>query len=455
MSWLATHLALVVVTALSLVAASMLLRQPRPPQATLAWLLAILLVPYVGLPLYLALGARKERLPPIPFPDIPDAEAVPPDRATETDRLLQSYGLPGASTGHAFHLLGTGEDAFAALLNLIAGAERSIWVTLFILGDDDAGHGFLDALTRRADEGLDVRLLLDAVGSRTLPRSRLDPLRAAGGHVAFFEPVWHRPLRGRTNLRNHRKLFLADEQRALAGGMNVAHEYMGPTPDAARWHDLAFRLDGPAISTLAALFRSDWAFASKIPLRSFSSPVSASVGDATVQIIPSGPDVASDALFNLVLSLAHNTHRRLWIVTPYFVPDDALARAFALAARRGVDVRLIVPDPSNHALADLARGPELRAVQDAGGHVLRHTTGMVHAKAIVADELALVGSANLDPRSLFLNAEAAVLLYDAPEVAAVATWIEQLGVTCQTGVAPVGAGRELVEGAVRLVAPLL
>lgn len=266
MTWMLAHLAFIVVTALTLIATGTLLRERRAPQATLAWLLAIVLVPYVGLPLYLALGARKERRPSIPFPAFPTTDAVPLGEAHAADRLLRRYGLPGASTENAFRLLGTGEVAYAALIDLVEGAERSVWVTLFILGDDDAGRGFLEALTRRANDGLNVRLLLDAVGSRPLPKARLAPLRAAGGHIAFFEPVLHRPFRGRTNLRNHRKIFLADERRVLAGGMNVAHEYMGPTSDAARWHDLAFRLDGPTVAAYAALFRSDWAFASHLPV---------------------------------------------------------------------------------------------------------------------------------------------------------------------------------------------
>ena len=455
MTWLLAHLAFVVVTALSLLATGSLLRGRRSSQATLAWMLAIVLVPYVGLPLYLALGARKEgRRPAVPFPAFPDGEAVPLAEATPTDRLLRRYGIPGASRGNAVTLLSTGEAAYAGLMDLVEGAERSVWVELFLLGDDDEGRALLDALARRAAEGLDVRLVLDAVGSRPLPKARHAAVRAAGGHVAYFEPILHPPFRGRSNLRDHRKIVLADERRAWAGGMNVAHEYLGPTPDAARWRDLAFRLDGPAVATYAALFRSDWAFASRAALP-HAGGVPEATGDACVQVVPSGPDVAEDALFDLVLSLAFAARERLWMVTPYFVPDEALERALAVAARRGVDVRLVVPDPSNHRLADLARGPSLRELDAAGVRVLRHTGGMVHAKALVSDGTALVGSANLDLRSLFLNAEAALVLYGAAEADAVAGWIERLGAASVAGVVEAGARRQLVEGVARLVGPLL
>ena len=455
MNWLLAHLSLVAVTMLSLVAAGSLLRGRRSSQATLAWMLVIVLVPYVGLPLYLALGARKEgRRPTLPFPEVPDGETVPLAEAAPTDGLMRHYGLPGASVGNAVTLLDTGEAAYEALMGLAESAEQSVWAELYILGDDDVGRAFLDVLARRAGEGLDVRLLLDAVGSRPLPKARHAALRAAGGHVAFFEPVLHRPFRGRSNLRDHRKIVLADERRVWAGGMNVAHEYLGPTPDAARWRDLAFRLDGPAVATYGALFRSDWAFASQVALPS-QAPVPAAAGRTTVQVVPSGPDVAEDALFDLVLSLAFAARERLWMVTPYFVPDDALERALAVAARRGVDVRLVVPDPSNQRLADLARGPALRALDAAGARVLRYTGGMVHAKALVSDGVALVGSANLDLRSLFLNAEAALVLYGAPEVEAVADWFGRLGAASTPGVVDAGRGRQLVEGVARLVGPLL
>ncbi len=174
-----------------------------------------------------------------------------------------------------------------------------------------------------------------------------------------------------------------------------------------------------------------------------------------MQVIPSGPDVASDALFDLLVSLIYEARERLWVVTPYFVPDDALSRGLGLAARRGVDARIIVPDPSNHRLADLARGPYLRDLQTEGCRILRHKAGMVHAKTVVADNVAVVGSANLDPRSLFLNSELALILYDEADVESVVDWTCTLGNATEEGVNQVTRRQELVEGVARLLAPLL
>ena len=452
MTWLAAHIALMITTALALLATSVLLRQQRAPQATMAWLLAIVLVPYVGLPLYLALGVRKESQRSIAFPDHPTA--VPLSDALAHDRQLRDEGLPPAVTGNTVRLLTTGEAAYDGLIDLVTNAERSIWMEVFILGDDVTGRGFLDAMTERARNGLDVRLLLDAVGSRPLPKQRLQPLRDAGGHVAYFEPLLHTPLRGRSNLRNHRKIAVADEARAFAGGMNVAVEYMGPTPHAGRWHDLAFRLDGPAVGDFTAVFRSDWAWSSREPLPD-ASALPETTGSTTAQVVPSGPDVPTDALFDLVLGLVYGATESVWLVTPYFVPDDAFTRALAAAARRGVDVRLVTPDPSNHHIADLARGPALRQLEAAGVRILRYTHGMIHAKSLVADGVALVGSANFDPRSLFLNAEAALVLTEAADVSTLASWIEALGKASVEGTGAVTPGRARLEGLAGLVSPLV
>lgn len=454
MTWLATHLVAVATALATLAAAAVLVRQPRTPQATAAWLLAIVLVPYVGLPLFLALGSRKLRHAPLAFRPGGDrsASGTGADQ-TPAARLIASYGLPPPRPGHRLVPLADGQDAFAALLDLVRGAERSLWVELYVLKDDDAGGALLHALAEQAARGLDVRLLLDAAGSRPLARAALRPLLDAGGHVAWYEPALHRPFRGRTNLRNHRKLVLADGVRAWAGGMNAAHEYLGPAPDSARWRDLSFRLDGPACADYAAVFRSDWAWVTRSELPDLPAPAAA--GPSTVQLVPSGPDVAGDALLDLLTHLAASAERRVWMVTPYFVPDESLARALAAAARRGVDVRLVVPDRSNQPFADLARGPALRALHAAGARIFRYPASMVHAKALVADGRALVGSANLDFRSLLLNAEAALLLYDAPDADAIATYIRRLEKDSIGGVPAVTPGRELAEGLVRLAAPLL
>ena len=327
-------------------------------------------------------------------------------------RILATYDLPSVTVGNRVDLCRNGEESYQALVTLIEEARESLYVTTFILSTDEVGQDIRDRMARRASDGVDVRLLLDDWGSLRTRWGFLRSFKKAGGQTAYFMPLAHRPFAGRTNLRNHRKIVIADEELVLAGGVNIGGEYIGPTPRRDRWADLAFVLEGPATRFYRDVFLSDWAFAKGLSAPDVSRDTTTRdrPADAVVQIVPSGPDVDGDALYEIVLSAAFAAEDRLWIVTPYFVPDDALVQALSLAARRGVDVRIIMPQRSNHAITDWARGGYLRDIQQAGGKILLYTGGMLYAKALVMDEqLAMVGSANMDMRSLFLNYEVGML----------------------------------------------
>jgi cardiolipin synthase len=230
---------------------------------------------------------------------------------------------------------------------------------------------------------------------------------------------------------------------------------MGPEPDPRRWRDLSFLLEGPAVRDYAAIFAADWQFVTGHRIEApLGAPLAA--GEAVVQIAPSGPDVPGDPVYAAIVSAAFSARRRLWIVTPYFIPPEGLGDALALAAHRGVDVRVYVPDPSNHLIADLARGQPLRDAAAAGVSVIRFIGGMVHAKIVLVDDLlAMVGSVNIDPRSLFLNFEANAIVYGPEQTGAVAKWIETLQDQTQKGVLPVSTFRDTVEGVARMLDPLL
>jgi cardiolipin synthase len=249
-----------------------------------------------------------------------------------------------------------------------------------------------------------------------------------------------------------------DEKRVLAGGANIASEYMGPEPKAGRWKDLMFTLEGPAVLRYAEIFRSDWEFASgeSLDLGPAEADAFGARNGALVQVIPSGPDVQGDPLYGAILTAIYAAKTRLWIVTPYFVPDEAMTQALTLAVHRGIDLRIIVPKASNHPMADLARGTYLREIQEAGGKILLFEDGMVHAKAMVMDdELAMIGSVNMDLRSLFLDYEVVVFIYSEPEIQEVAHWMERLQERSRSGVKKVGTLRDIGEGVVRMMAPLL
>ena len=295
------------------------------------------------------------------------------------------------------------------------------------------------------------------------------PLLKAGARVAYFMPMLHIPFRGRANLRNHRKIVVVDGRIALTGGMNLARPYMGPTPDPSDWLDLAAAVEGPAVADLESLFVSDWAFATGEDLAPSNrhttvptdrdphdDPLRLDRGTSLAQVVASGPDVADDPLYETLVSLIFAARERIWIVTPYFVPDEMLARALNLAARRGVDVRLIVPARSNHISADLARKSYLRELHEAGGQVLLYQPVMLHAKAVIFDDqLAVIGSANMDNRSLFLNYEVALFLYSREQVGSVSAWASRLQADCLRDLPRPGWVRELAENVVRLLSPLL
>jgi len=453
------HLFVVAGTILAVIVFGNVLLQRRSPSGTMAWLLVIVLIPYVGVPLYLILGGRKlrnaaqkkRRLHLAAPTGVIDADHP-------IEHLLRSLGNPPASSGNRLDLCANGEAAYHALVKLIDDARHTLNITMFILHPDDVGRDIVQRLARRAADGIRVRLLLDSVGSMHTSRKFLAPITDAGGRVAFFMPVLHLPFRGRSNLRNHRKLVVADGRIVLAGGMNIAIEYMGPAALPTRWRDLAFVVEGPAAGSYDEIFRTDWEFAcgEKLPAEPDHAAASHEVGNAIVQVVPSGPDVPGDSLYHAIVSTIYAAQQRLWVITPYFIPDDSLMQALALAARRGVDVRIIVPDRSNHPLTDLARAAYLRDLDAVGAKVLRYPLGMVHAKALVADNrLAMIGSANMDPRSLFLDFEVMLVTFTPAETSAAASWIETLAADSLSGVQQASTSRQVFEGLARLAGPLM
>jgi cardiolipin synthase len=262
------------------------------------------------------------------------------------------------------------------------------------------------------------------------------------------------------NLRNHRKAIVVDERVAVVGGMNLGDEYMGPDADPNRWVDNFAVLEGPAVSDVVDQFFSDWAYATNEQTQpqhidDWKAPFD-NVG-AMVQVIPSGPDVSGDPLYAAMIGGILNARERVWIVTPYFVPDDGLMKALGVAARMGLDVRLIVPDKSNHFAADITRGNFIRRLKADGVRVYYYTGGMLHAKNVVIDhDFTVVGSVNFDVRSLFFNFELAMFIYSEPEVGSIAGWMEEIMAHSEVrGVMPASPFRRFLEQLFFLVSPML
>jgi cardiolipin synthase A/B len=428
-------------------------RERRSPASTIAWFLGIVLVPYIGVPAYLLFGGRKIKRMIRSKDSLAPGKNAPPAAVGQNE----SGGILPLRPGNDYTILGTGEQAYSALIDHIESAGKSIDIATYVFTNDSTGSFILDALTRKAVSGVRVRLLLDAVGSFKISDAILGRFLAAGGKRAVFMPMMHLPFRGRANLRNHRKVAIFDATTAIFGGMNIAREYMGADTDAKRWYDLSIIVRGPVIADLAEIFQSDWQFAAKqdnaIGFEPFST---APAGASTMQVVPSGPDVDGDPIHDGILSVLFAARERVWIVTPYFIPDEMTLKAICIAARRGVDVRILVPQVSNHLLADIVRRGYLREVQSSGATIHNFTPGMLHGKIILVDSsLVIAGSMNMDMRSFFLNYETAVFMYDEKIVSELEQWIRDRMSQSVTGIDKSNDFAEFLEGAARLLSPLL
>lgn len=454
LSWIADHLTVVLGVALTLLAAVFVLQQRRTPQSAAAWLLFILVLPYLAIPLFVMLGFRKtgSGFSAIRFSRRGGEEQG--HRGSDLAQVFSHFGLPPATTGNALELFSDGEAAFAAMMDIVRSAETSLDITFYLVADDEAGRTFVGALEEKAQSGVRVRLIIDRLGDLNRPREALRRLRAAGGHIRYFSPIVHLPAKGHLNLRNHRKMVIADRARVFSGGMNVAVEYMGPKPFPGRWSDLSYRIEGPAVGPFCDVHDSDWG-AIGAPEEATPAACGAGAGAAVAQLVPSGPDRKDDALHDGLVYAIHAARRRVWIATPYFLPTEFLGQALATAARRGLDVRIVVPERSNHRIADFARGAYVRELSDAGCRILQYTKGMLHAKAGLIDDAAYVGSANFDVRSMLLNFETAMFLYDEGSVGSVAAWFERQQADCIECAVGGGLVRRSIEGVFRLGSPVL
>jgi cardiolipin synthase A/B len=434
--------------------------QRRSPSSVMAWLLAIFLVPYIGVPLYIIFGGRKMQRMTMKKPGLfnhsQNISGANHAHREPVSRLVSS-GFPRREYNHVT-VLPTGADAFRTLIQTIEHARQSIYITTFIFGNDVTGQAILNALTRKAREGVEVCLLLDALGSWKISERILAKFQAAGGKYAFFMPMIHIPFRGRANLRNHRKIVLIDQTLAIVGGMNLAQEYMGAINHAQQWHDLSIMAEGPIVSDLDTVFRSDWTFAAKEALRVRpEQPIVAEYDDpVALQVVPSGPDVAGDPMYDTIVTALFSAQQRIWIVTPYFIPDDVLVKALCIAARRHVDVRIVIPLVSNHRLADFIRQSYVRQIQDAGAKIFQLTPGMVHGKVILIDDsFGIIGSMNMDMRSFFLDYEIALFIESKEAIPLLDCWVRGVMAHCTIGVKAVSGMVEFFEGIGRLFAPLL
>jgi len=433
------------------------MREKRRPSNTFAWLLIIILAPYIGVPLYLLIGGRKiQRL-------TRDKKSLSLHQLTPKDDSLTISPFGVVAQGNRTQFISNATDAYDVLIESIQNAKSSIDITTFILSHDAVGRRVVKELSKKAREGIQVRLLLDALGSWGKKTFYILDLEKAGGRIERFMPVFPIAFPGASNLRNHRKIAIFDKTTAIIGGRNIGREYMGPNPAKRRWTDFGVSITGPAVTALNTIFEEDWAFASrKRGYKATQQPTVPAVdtGGSTIEIMASGPDTPGDPLYEKILASIQDAEHSVTIVTPYFIPDEVLLRTLSVKARSGKRVKLIVPQRSNHRITDLARKQFLLELAEAGVEILAYQPEMLHGKAMLIDEkMAMTGSANMDLRSLFVNFEVAAFFYSAKDIVEIKNWIQEVSSPCiqlsEEDLARQRYLKGLAEDLSRLIAPLL
>ena len=437
-----------------------LLNERRPPSSTIAWLLAIIFIPYIAVPLYIIFGGRKMNYMIKKKGKLKKKETniIGIDNKNQHNFLSMYNNLFPIRYGNKIEVLETGEEAFGHLMSLVKNAKKNIYITTFILANDETGKSLIDALIEKIKEGVEVCLLLDALGSIKTSNKFLSDFKKAGGKYAFFMPMLHVPFRGRANLRNHRKTVIVDCEKGILGGMNIAKEFMGKPGFHKRWFDLSLAVEGSIVSDLYTVFYSDWKFASskELTLSPDDLVLKEDGRDIALHLVPSGPDISGDTLHDTIVSAIFEAKKRIWIVTPYFIPDEMLTKALCIAAARHIDVSLIIPSNSNHKLADIVRKNYLTQLNEAGVKIYNFKPGMLHAKLILIDEsYSIVGSINMDMRSFFLNYEIALFIYSKKILKSLKNWTDSIIKECEIGIKKSNVVYTFFEKVARLLAPLL
>jgi cardiolipin synthase A/B len=422
------------------VATTRVRHQRRTPGTAIAWVLGLVFVPYLALPLFLVFGSRAARPPMSVAPMRADGDWI--------GDYARALALPPRRTGRMSVHLDARESA-ASLHATIAGAKATLDVCTFLFAGDAFGIDIAERLVARSREGVRVRVIVDGVGLMLKSREAIARLRAGGVDVRIF----HAPsLIGlaSVDVRNHRKVTIADGAAVWMGGRNLAGEYFEES-GAAAWRDLTFACEGAVVADVVRQFERDWHCAPTRAMKAPADPAGKSaarpVDDGCFRFVATGPDQPDDTLRSLLLSAVFHAKRRFAIASPYFVPDSAMLDALRLACVRGVEVTILVPARSNHRLADFVRARSLRRLARVGATV-RLYPRMNHAKlVIVDDEIAFAGSANFDTRSLLINYEAMMLCTAPADVARFdACMTRALAESAGFVVAPVPLWRDLAEG---------
>ena len=418
----------IVAQALGFISSIVAIMTARTPQGSIAWAISLNTCPYVAVPVYWILGrsrfegyvtARKLAETELKEKCRAVRKSAAPYRVHEQDAKSAGCAAELLANipflkGNDFKLLIDGEASFDSILEGVDAAEHYVLFQFFIVHDDELGRRVKQHLVAKAKQGVKIYFLYDEIGSHDLPKAYLSELRAAGIAVRAFNTRKGFRNRFQINFRNHRKLVVVDGKTAWTGGHNVGDEYLGKDPTFGHWRDTHVRICGPAVLGAQISFAMDWRWAAdqEIPELEWT-PVASPSGDGVALVIPSGPADEFETALLMFLHAINSAKERIWISSPYFIPDDAILSALQLAGLRGVEVKILIPDIADHTTPYLAAFSYFDEATLTGAEIYRYTDGFLHGKSMLIDnQIATVGSANFDNRSFRLNFEITAVCID-------------------------------------------
>lgn len=466
--------------------ASHILLRKREPQICLGWLLAVALFPFIALIFYLGVGLnpfdrlsirkrQSKALATIRLPRLPREQLLATNAQIFVEGQYTGFQRTGdwasqvagqpIQTGNKIELLINSDAVYADMRREIGSAKKFILVQFYQIQADDVGFAFLDLLAEKAAQGVEVHVLFDALGSFGLKTHMLQNYRRKGVHINRFLEIHPLKRKFQINWRNHRKLVVIDGSVAFVGGFNIGRTYLqGSDPLRPTWVDLIFKVRGPVLSDLMRQFFEDWHFTTGKALSHIVEYLTNAEmryeSKSLLVAVPSGPSETSAPFYSTLHHILYEAKKRVWIMTPYFVPDKSLLHAMRLAVARGVHVRVIVPKASNHPFTDLCASSYFAEIFEYGIDLQRYLHGVCHGKVLLADDdLLFAGSSNMDYRSFFLNFETDLLIRDPAIGAQVESFMKQI-VEQSVGLERADfterpIGRLLLRRSMRLIAPLM
>ena len=409
---------------------SLIFIERKDPTTTWAWLLILMLIPGIGFIIYLLLGQNLSRQKifrekkiidktrAAGLEEMQEIRGIKKELQDEySDLILMNYNHCGAiyTTGNEVKIYISGEKKFQDLIKDIRAAKKFIHIEYYIFRFDDLGKSIINELKEKVDEGIEVRLLVDGMGSKSLKQKEIRYIKSLGIKFSIFFPGAFPRINTRINYRNHRKIVVIDGEIGYVGGFNVGNEYVNRGHQFKFWRDTHLKVKGQAVNELNKRFILDWDYASDENLDNIIKyfPKPKEYGDVGIQIVSSGPDHMDEYIKIAYMKIINNARKYVYIQTPYLVPDEPMLEALRISALSGVDVRIIVPGAPDHFFMEWVLSANIANLIDYGVKIYRYNNGFIHAKAIVSDDIvSSIGTANMDNRSFRLNFEVNAFIYD-------------------------------------------